>query len=305
MNKKEIALIGLGRMGANMANRMLDSGKINLHVFNRTEDKAKLLVEKGATYKSTIKELIEGLWQEKKIVWIMLPSGEITESVFQEVKNILKKGDIIIDGGNSNFHDTLRRHKECEARGIEMLDVGVSGGIIAADKGYPMMIGGKEETYNYCKEIFESFGINEGFGLVGAGGSGHYVKMIHNAIEYGMMQAISEGFDLLENGRIKNLDLLKISHIWNHGTIVSSFLMEMVENALTKDAKLNYLKPYIEDNGEGRWSAIEALEFKVPFVVNSYALNARYISRDLNSFSFRLTAAMRAEFGGHAIKKGE
>ncbi len=303
MEKIEVGFIGLGRMGANMVNRMLENGGVNVHVWNRSPAPVETAVENGATGHSSIRDLVGGLWQNRKVVWLMLPSGEVTENAFKEVLSLLKEGDILIDGGNSNFHDTLRRHQECEAKGVEMLDVGVSGGIIAASRGYPMMIGGKKETYEFAKPIFDSFGISEGYGLVGKGGAGHYVKMIHNAIEYGMMQAIAEGFDLLDNGRIEGLDLKEISHIWNHGTIVSSFLMEMVENALNKSASLDYLKPYIEDNGEGRWSTIEALEFNVPFVVNSYALNARYISRDENSFGFRMVAAMRNEFGGHAIKK--
>ncbi len=302
-NKIEIGFLGLGRMGANMVARMLDSKTIAVHVWNRSEEPALKAQEKGAIKHDSPEELVASLKEKKKIVWLMLPSGEITENMFQRILKLLNKGDIIIDGANSNFHDTLRRHKEAKEKGIEMLDVGVSGGIVAATRGYPMMIGGEKETYEFAKPIFDSFGFKEGYDLVGKGGSGHYVKMIHNAIEYGMMQAIAEGFDLLENGRIKNLDLKKISHIFNNGTIVDSFLMRMVEQALTKDAKLNYLKPFVDDNGEGKWAAIEALEHSVPFVVNSYALHARYISRDPNSYTFRLLAAMREEFGGHAIKK--
>lgn len=304
MEKIEIGFIGLGRMGANMVSRMLDSKNIEVHVWNRSEEPVKKAQEKGAIGHDCVEGMIESLKQERKVIWLMLPSGDITENMFQRVIKLLNKGDIIIDGANSNFHDTIRRHKEAEKLGILMLDVGVSGGIVAADKGYPMMIGGKRETYEFCKVVFDSFGIEEGYDLVGEeAGSGHYVKMIHNAIEYGMMQAIAEGFDLLDNGRFKNLNLKNISHIWNNGTIVDSFLMKMVEQALDRDPKLGYLKPYVEDNGEGRWAAIEALEFQVPFTVNSYALNARYISREENSLAFRMLAAMRQEFGGHAIKK--
>jgi len=158
-------------------------------------------------------------------------------------------------------------------------------------------------VYEFCQPIFETFGHTEGVALVGGPGSGHYVKMIHNAIEYGMMQAIAEGFDLLENGVLKNLDLKKIAHIWNHGTIVSSFLLEMAEKALEKSPHLDYLKPFVEDSGEGRWAAQEAIDQGVPFVVNSYALQARFLSRDKNSLSFRLVAAMRSMFGGHSIEK--
>ncbi len=304
MEKKlEIAFLGLGRMGLNMVNRILDSQNIEVHVWNRSKDAVKLVEDRGAIGHDSVEDLINSLKQEKKIIWLMLPSGLVTEEMFNRVLNLLNKGDIIIDGANSNFHDTIRRHKIAEEKGIEMLDVGVSGGIVAANRGYPMMIGGKKETYDFVKILFDSFGFKEGYDLVGMGGAGHYVKMIHNSIEYGMMQAIAEGFDLLENGRIKDLDLKKISHIFNNGTIVDSFLMKMVEQALNKSSKLDYLKAYVEDNGEGKWAAIEALEFNVPFTVNSYALNARYISRDSNSYAFRMLAAMREEFGGHAIKK--
>ncbi len=308
MEKIEIGFIGLGRMGGNMVSRMLKNKNVNVNIYNRTEEVMEKFVAKGAIKHLSIKNLVSKLLQERKIVWMMLPSGEVTENIFQELLNLLKKGDIIIDGGNSNFKDTLRRHRECEGKGIEMLDVGVSGGIVAAKKGYPMMIGGKEEVYKYCKPIFESFGLAEGYALVGKGGSGHYVKMIHNAIEYGMMQAIAEGFDLLANGRIKDLDLKKISHIWNHGTIVSSFLMEMVEksfddNCKVKNCKLDDIAPIVDDNGEGRWAIIESLEYAVPFVTNTYALQSRYISRDKNRFSFKLLSAVRNEFGGHQIHK--
>ena len=305
-----MGLIGLGKMGFNMSLRLLDSKKINLHVYDVNPDSVSRLVEKGATGKNSVNELIEGLWAQKKVVWLMLPSGKITEETFLDVLSKLSEGDIIIDGGNSNFHDTLRRHILAKEKKVKMLDVGVSGGIHGAKHGYGLMIGGDEDVFEYCKIIFETLGIKNGYGRVGDGGAGHYVKMIHNAIEYGMMQSIVEGFDLLKNGSMNNLDLKKISHIWNHGTIISSFLMEMVEKSFVthctvKDCSLNDIRPYVEDNGEGRWSITEALENEVPFVVNTYALNSRYISRDKDKFSFKLLSAIRNEFGGHPIRKNE
>jgi 6-phosphogluconate dehydrogenase len=299
----EVGFIGLGRMDLNMVYRILEGRKIDVVVWNRSPEKVMAAVERGARGAPTIKDLVGMLKEGRKVVWLMLPSGDVTEAAFNEVLGLLAQGDIIIDGGNSNFHDSIRRSGVAKEKGIDMLDVGVSGGIIAADHGYPMMIGGRREAYEYCKPIFDSFGLAEGYDLVGEqAGAGHYVKMVHNAIEYGMMQAISEGFDLLENGRYKDLDVKKIAHIWNHGCIVSSFLMQMTENALSKDTKLGYLKPYVEDSGEGRWSAIEAMEHSVPFVVNTYALHARYISRDENSYAFRMLAAIRNEFGGHKFR---
>jgi 6-phosphogluconate dehydrogenase len=301
--KKELGFIGLGRMGGNMVNRMLASESVDVVIWNRSPEPVQAAVENGARAAASVEELVGMLTQDRKIVWLMLPAGQVTEDMFQKVIGLLNPGDIIIDGANSHFPDTLRRHKETEAKGISMLDVGVSGGIIAAQRGYPMMIGGAAETYEYCKPIFESFGHEEGFGLVGGPGAGHYVKMVHNAIEYGMMQAIAEGFDLLENGSFKNLDLKNIAHIWNHGTIISSFLMEMVAAALAKSPKLDYLKPYVDDSGEGRWAAVEAINHAVPFVVNTYALHARFLSRDENSVAFRMLGAMRSEFGGHPVKR--
>jgi 6-phosphogluconate dehydrogenase len=302
----EVGFVGLGRMGANMCSRILDSKTINLHIHNRSENKMKPLIDKGATGHISLHKLVEGLWQKQKIVWLMLPSGDVTENHFQELYELLGKEDIIIDGGNSNFKDSIRRSEQCREKGIHFIDTGVSGGIIAADTGYPMMSGGESETYEILKPLYESFAYPKGHALVGPNGAGHYTKMIHNAVEYGMMQAISEGFDLLENGRYKEqLNLPAISQVWNNGCVVSSFLMEMVDKAFQKDPKLGYLEPHVDDNGEGRWSSIEAMEYSVPFVVNTYALHARYISRDKNSYTFRMLAAMRQEFGGHGIKKNE
>lgn len=299
----EVGFLGLGRMGGNMVERMLKQKSIRVVVWNRSKEKVEKAVEQGAIGSKTPEDLVSQLQESPKVVWLMLPSGDVTEEHFQKLLNLLGKDDIIIDGGNSNFHDTLRRHKEAEAKGIKMLDVGVSGGIVAANTGYPMMVGGREDTWNYCRPIFDSFGIESGYDLVGDGGSGHYVKMVHNAIEYGMMQAIGEGFDLLKRTKSVNVDLKKTVGIWNHGCIVDSFLMKMAKQALDKDENLSYLKPFIEDNGEGKWSAIEAMENAVPFVVNTYALQARHISRDSDSFAFKMVAALRNEFGGHAVKK--
>jgi 6-phosphogluconate dehydrogenase len=301
---QEIGFIGLGRMGFNMVNRLLDHSKIKVTVRNRSEEPMQKLEKKGAIPSSSLQDLISKL-PERKVIWLMLPSGKITEDTFQEILSLLNKDDILIDGANSNFKDSIRRHKEASKKGILMLDVGVSGGIVAAERGYAMMAGGSKEAYDFCLPLFESICMEKGFKLVGEEpGSGHYVKMIHNAIEYGMMQAIGEGFDLLKNGRFESLDLEKISNIWNHGTIVSSFLMEMTESALKNNNQdLSELQPYVDDSGEGEWSAIEALEQKVPFVVNSYAVHVRRISRQKGDYSYKLLAAIRNEFGGHAVKK--
>lgn len=301
--RAELGFLGLGRMGTGIVRRMLKSKKIDVIVWNRSYDKVKDLIDEGARGTKTIKDTIKNIKQKRKVVWMMLPAGEVTEQTFNELIKLLKKGDIIIDGANSNFHDTIRRADIAKKKGIGLLDVGVSGGVIAAERGYPLMIGGSEENYNFCRPIFESFAKPDGFGLVGAAGAGHYVKMVHNAVEYGMMQSIAEGFELLDRGRYKNIDKRKVARIWNNGTIISSFLMEMTQRALDKGDSLESIAPYVEDSGEGKWAAIEAMEFSVPFVANSYALHARYISRNINSYSFKLLSAMRNEFGGHEMKK--
>jgi 6-phosphogluconate dehydrogenase len=299
----ELGFIGLGRMGGNMVARLLAGRSIRVVVHDRSEEPVKALVAKGALAAGSPTQLVSMLGASPRVVWLMLPAGEVTEAIYREVREQLGEGDILIDGANSNHRDTSRRAVECAARGIRLLGVGVSGGIVAADSGYPMMVGGDPAAYAHCLPLFQALGLDKGYALVGSDPSaGHYVKMVHNAIEYGMMQAIAEGFDLLQNGSVKGLDLPGIAGIWNHGTIVSSFLMQMTANALARDADLSGLAPFVADSGEGRWAAIEAMEHGVPFVANTYALHARYQSRDPNSLALRLLAAMRREFGGHAVK---
>jgi 6-phosphogluconate dehydrogenase len=299
----ELGFIGLGRMGGNMVARLLAKSSIGVVVHDRAEAPVKALVAMGARAASSPALLVSMLSGSPRVVWLMLPAGEVTEAVYRDVRDRLGTGDILIDGANANHRDTARRAVECAARGIRLLGVGVSGGIIAADAGYPMMIGGDPAAYDHCLPVFEALGLERGYARVGSDpSSGHYVKMVHNAIEYGMMQAIAEGFDLLQNGSVKDLDLPGIADLWNHGTIVSSFLMQMTASALARDADLRGLAPYVADSGEGRWAAIEAMEHGVPFVANTYALHARYQSRDPNSLALRLLAAMRREFGGHAVK---
>ncbi|MBS3131789.1 decarboxylating 6-phosphogluconate dehydrogenase [Candidatus Woesearchaeota archaeon] len=300
---KEMGFAGLGRMGGNMAARLLKNSKIKVTVWNRSPEPVKEAVKKGAAASKDMKDLVGRLKGKRKAVWLMLPAGNVTEQYFQELLRLLNKGDILIDGGNSNIHDTLRRHKEAEKRGILMLDIGVSGGIVAATRGYAMMAGGSKEAYYFVEPAISAMCMKEGYSYMGEGGAGHYVKMVHNAIEYGMMQAIAEGFDLLKNGRFKNLDLGKIAHLWNHGTIVTSFLMEMSESALKNNGnELSKLEPWVDDSGEGQWAAQEALEFQVPFVANAYALHTRRISRKKADYAYKMLAAIRNEFGAHAVK---
>jgi len=295
----EIGFIGLGRMGKNMVFRLLRGGH-RVVAWNRTQEKVKEVEAKGATGAKSIKELISKL-KSKKIVWIMLPSGDVADSMIKNVSKYLGKGDILIDGGNSNFHHSMANAKLLGKKGINFLDIGVSGGIVGAEKGYAMMAGGERSVFKHVEPLIKSMCIKDGYGLFGPNGAGHYVKMIHNAIEYGIMQCIGEGFDLLANGRFKDLDLHKISKVWNNGTIISSFLMQMTEQAL--DTGLEELEPFVQDSGEGRWSVIESVEQGVPFTANAFALYSRFASRDKNSMAYKLLAAIRREFGGHSVKK--
>ncbi|MBY0439947.1 MAG: NADP-dependent phosphogluconate dehydrogenase, partial [Burkholderiales bacterium] len=268
----ELGFIGLGRMGGNMVARLLSGQSVSVVVHDRAEAPMAALVSRGARAAGSPAQLVSMLSGSPRVVWLMLPAGEVTEVIYREVREQLGEGDILIDGANSNHRDTSRRAVECAARGIRLLGVGVSGGIVAADSGYPMMIGGDPSAYEHCLPVFAGLGLDKGYALVGSDPSaGHYVKMVHNAIEYGMMQAIAEGFDLLQNGSVEGLDLPGIAGIWNHGTIVSSFLMQMTANALARDADLSGLAPFVADSGEGRWAAIEAMEHGVPFVANTYA----------------------------------
>lgn len=298
--------IGLGRMGGNMVRRVIDAGTVELFLSDLSTERVAALAKGMASGAGSVAEMLGRFTQGRRIVWLMLPAGEATETTFQEVLGGLGRGDIVIDGANSKFSDTVRRAAQARAKGVAMLDVGVSGGIVAAAHGYPMMIGGPREAFETCRPLFESFGLPGGWGHVGEeSGAGHYVKMIHNAIEYGMMQAIAEGFDLLARGAYPGVDLHAVAEIWRHGTVVSGFLMDMTEAALRRDASLTDLAPHVDDSGEGRWAADEALRHAVPFAVNTLALHARFASRDPNSLALRLLAAMRREFGGHAVKTRE
>lgn len=298
----EIGFIGLGKMGKNMVLRLLKNNH-RVAVWNRSSGPMEEVASKGAITSTSIENILEQLENTPKIVWIMLPAGEITENMINKVTPHLSNGDILIDGGNANFHDSIKRNKELEKKGISFMDIGVSGGLIGATKGYCMMIGGDKKTYEYLKPFLESLCTNEGFAYMGQSGSGHYVKMVHNAIEYGVMQAIAEGFELLAEGRFNDLDLKNIAHVWNHGSIISSFLMQMAEQAFDKDSTLKHIESCcVKDSGEGHWAALEAMEYSVPFTVNTYALHARYASRDENSMAYRTLNALRNEFGGHTIK---
>jgi 6-phosphogluconate dehydrogenase len=300
-----IGIVGLGRMGLNMAERMLKQGQ-EVVAYNRSQDKVRDLATRGAIPAASTAELVAQL-PSPKVVWLMLPAGDPTEQhMFNPdygVVHLLSRDDIIVDGANSFFKDTQRRAPMITERGIRFLDAKVSGGIVAKDFGYPVMMGGDQSAYDVLKPALDALCLPSGaHGLFGPHGAGHFVGMVHNAIEYGMMQAIGEGFELLSEGPYENFDLAKIANLWNHGSIVDSFLMRMAEQAFSEDQKLSAIADYVDDTGEGRWAIQTAIENDVPFSVITQSLFTRIGSREESSFQQKVLAALRLKFGGHAVK---
>ena len=287
----KIGIVGLGRMGAGMAARLRRGGHEVVGYSPHRE---------GADVR-TLPELVEAL-PEPRVVWVMVPSGEPTEGVLREVAPLLSAGDIVVEGGNSLYRDSIRRAKEVSEGGIHFLDAGVSGGIWGLEVGFCLMVGGPREAFEVVEPVFATLAPEDGYAHVGPSGAGHYTKMIHNGIEYGMMQAYAERFALLQ-AYDDELDLRQIADLWNHSSVVRSWLLELAERALASDPGLEKLQPYVEDSGEGRWTVIEAIERGVPASVISDSLYARFASRGESSFALRLLAALRNEFGGHAVRE--
>jgi len=296
----QIGFIGLGRMGANMVRRLIKDGH-EVTVFNRTPEKIKQIEKEGATGAGSIPELIAKL-PAPKIVWVMVPAGDVTNEIVREAARELKPGDIIIDGGNSNYKNSIGLSEELKKNKIHFFDCGTSGGIWGLKNGYCLMIGGPEEVFSQLEPIFKSLAPQNGYLRTGPAGAGHFVKMIHNGIEYGLLQAYAEGFQIMEASDYK-LDFEKISQLWNQGSVVRSWLLELAEDAFKKDPKLKGLKGYVEDSGEGRLMVEDAIEKNVPAPVITLSLLARLRSRQEDSFGDKVIAALRNEFGGHAVKK--
>ncbi|WP_308441693.1 phosphogluconate dehydrogenase (NAD(+)-dependent, decarboxylating) [Reticulibacter mediterranei] len=299
----EIGFIGLGRMGANMVRRLLRDGH-TVVAWNRTAAKTDEIVSEGAQGAYSIPELVEKL-QTPRIVWIMVPSGQATDDMINEVTPLLSKGDIIIDGGNSNYHDSIRRSQELTAKGFQFMDAGTSGGIWGLKVGYCMMVGGEKATFEHVEPIIKSLAPPDGYLHCGPAGAGHFVKMVHNGIEYGMLQAYGEGFEILKAAKQYDLDLHAISHLWNQGSVVRSWLLELAELAFEHDADLSSIRGYVEDSGEGRWTVQQAIDTDVPAPVITLSLLERFRSRQDESFTAKVIAALRKEFGGHAVKSAE
>jgi len=296
----QLAMIGLGRMGGNMVQRLLQGGH-QVVVFDRSADAVKAHVALGAKAAKGLGDL-SGQLSAPRVVWVMVPAGSAVESTIEELLPGLSKDDIIIDGGNSNFKDSIRRAAALKEKGIGFIDAGTSGGVWGLTVGYCLMIGASPEAFKVCEPIFKTLAPPDGYAHVGPPGAGHYVKMIHNGIEYGMLQAYAEGYEILHASKDFDLDLHQISAVWNRGSVVRSWLNELAERAFAKDAELAALKGYVEDSGEGRWTVQEAIDLDVPAPVITLSLLARFRSRQSDSFGAKVIAALRNEFGGHAVK---
>lgn len=300
MMTQTIGILGLGKMGKHMALRLLTKKK-NVVVWNRSSAPMQEVVAQGAVGADSIEHLIAQL-PTPRVVWLMLPH-EVVGEYIETIRPLLQKGDVIVDGGNSNFKLSMQRFVALSKEGIEFVDVGVSGGLAAANIGYCAMAGGTANGYALIEPFLEALCVENGFGHMGSAGSGHYVKMVHNAVEYGMMQSIAEGFNLMKHGTFSDLDLSHVAKVWQNGSIVRSFLIDLVADALQEDSTLSsFPGAHISDSGEGRWSAVEAIDHGVPFVANTYAVHARFASRDTDSYAAKMLAAMRKGFGGHVEK---
>ncbi len=294
-----LGFIGLGRMGSNMVRRLLRDGH-SVVAYNRSADKTQEIAGEGATASFTIAELVAAL-EKPRVAWIMVPAGDATEAQIKELLEHLEPGDTIVDGGNTNFHDDVRRHAELAEHAIRYVDAGVSGGVWGLQNGFCLMVGGDREAVEPLEPIFRSLAPENGYLHAGGPGSGHYVKMIHNGIEYGLMQAYAEGFEVMNSSEF-DLDLHEIAGIWRYGSVVRSWLLELLHAAFEKEgAHLESIRGYVEDSGEGRWTIAEAIAEDVPVPVISAALFARFASRQEESFAAKVNAALRNQFGGHAV----
>jgi len=297
----QLAMIGLGRMGGNMAERLMRHGH-EMVVFDRTAETVAKYEKLGATGTNDLTKMVQAL-RAPRVIWIMVPAGDPVDQTIATLTPMLSPGDIIIDGGNSNFHDTIRRGQQLAQSKIELIDSGTSGGIWGLENGYCLMVGGSEPAVKHCEPIFTALAPENGYAHVGPTGSGHYVKMVHNGIEYGLLQAYAEGYEILHASKIfPKLDLEQISEVWQHGSVVRSWLNELAASAFARDASLGAVKGWVADSGEGRWTVQEAIDLDVPAPVITLSLLARFRSRQTDSFGAKVIAALRNEFGGHEVK---
>jgi 6-phosphogluconate dehydrogenase len=302
----DIAIVGLGKMGANMARRLIKGGHRVVGTDRVPDAVQKLAAEVGLIPVNSLLEMVAAL-PAPRAVWVMVPAGAPTEAVITELAELLSPGDTIIDGGNTFYKDDIRRAAALEPKGIHYIDVGTSGGVWGLNEGYSMMVGGETEAVSQLSPIFETLApaADRGWGRVGAAGAGHFTKMVHNGIEYGLMQAYAEGFEIMHAKKDFALDLHQVAEIWRVGSVIRSWLLDLTADALKGDQDLSTIAGYVSDSGEGRWTVFEAVDLDVPAPVITLSLQQRFVSRQDESYAAKLLAAMRNQFGGHAIKKVE
>ena len=294
-----IGFVGLGRMGASMVRRLVRDGH-EVVAFNRTPEKTREIMTEGVEGAFSLDELV-GKLPAPRAVWIMVPAGDATEAMIAALMGLLAPGDTIVDGGNTNFHDDVRRHAMVAEKGLKYVDAGTSGGVWGLQVGYCMMVGGDRDAVEPLEPIFRSLAPSDGYAHVGGPGAGHYVKMVHNGIEYGLMQAYAEGFEIMHASEY-DLDLTQVSGIWRYGSVVRSWLLDLLYDALSKNPDFDGIKDWVADSGEGRWTVQEAIDRDVPAPVITLSLQARFRSRQDESYGAKVLAALRNEFGGHAVK---
>jgi 6-phosphogluconate dehydrogenase len=300
-----IGMVGLGKMGANMTTRLLRGGH-EVVVYDRSADAVRTAAGGGAVAAESLEALVDALGAPgARAAWVMVPAGDPTESTVRALGALLAAGDVVVDGGNSNYKDSARRARELAARGVRFVDAGTSGGVWGLAEGYSLMVGGEAEAVARVRPALETLAPapDRGWGHVGPSGAGHFVKMIHNGIEYGMMQAYAEGFSILKHKTEFGIDLAQVSEIWRHGSVVRSWLLDLAARALAHDQALTDIAPVVADSGEGRWTVAEAIDLNVPAPVITHSLIARLRSRDAESYTDRMLAALRNQFGGHAVTK--
>jgi 6-phosphogluconate dehydrogenase len=298
----ELAIVGLGRMGSNMVKRLLRGGH-RVVAYNRSTDPVREAEAAGAIGAYQVEEVVERL-SPPRVVWLMVPAGDPTEVMVDRFATLLAPGDILVDGGNSYWKDSVRRAERLRSLGIAFLDVGTSGGIWGLEVGYCLMIGGDEAAFRWVEPAFRTLAQEGGYALVGPSGAGHFAKMVHNGIEYGLMQAYAEGFEILRASPYA-FDLPGLARLWNRGSVIRSWLLELAEQAFSRDPHLQSIRGYVEDSGEGRWTVLTAIEEDVPAPVITLALQMRFRSRQPDSFAAKVAAALRREFGGHAVVSAE
>lgn len=296
----QIGMVGLGRMGMSMSRRLIKGGH-EVAAYDRDADRVREIAKEGAAGASSLEDMVKKL-KSPRALWLMLPAGNPVEETIANLSKIVSRGDLMIDGGNSYYKDDIRRAQVLSQQGIQYMDIGVSGGVWGLEVGYCMMAGGNENDFRRLEPILKTLAPKDGYLYCGPTGAGHFIKMIHNGIEYGMMQAYGEGFEIIEASPYKQ-DLSKIAHLWNQGSVVRSWLLELAEQAFAEDTDLKSLSGYVEDSGEGRWTVQQAVEAGVPAPVITLALYQRFASRQKDAFRLRVLAALRNQFGGHAVGK--